>query len=66
MNTVDSINPIVGPLSQPIVNLPIAIPSDLAASLMGIIFPIVDLIPRIPILGPVILDIMPGVTGLIH
>ena len=66
MNTSASIQPVVGPLIQPIVNLPITIPADLAATLMGIIFPIADLIPRIPILGPIILDIMPGVTGLIH
>ena len=66
MNTFASIKPVVGPLLQPVVNIPITIPPDLAATLMGIIFPIVNIIPKIPILGPVILDIMPGFTGLIH
>jgi hypothetical protein len=33
---------------------------------MSIIFPIVNVLPKIPILGPIILDIIPGVTELIH
>lgn len=66
MNTFASIKPVVGPLLQPIVNIPITIPPSLAATLMGIIFPIANMIPKIPILGPVILDIMPGFTSLIH